>query len=144
MGIALTPCVPVPSLLCVFFGGLRSGSWGHCLASELRTRADSPPSGWSAHFPAALNPLCSLLDGDGSCSLSPPPNPPFLLSCRGLGKERVSQIPGPAVSNINSQHPPETLGKSSGNRTSYIICRSQCKMNTRSPYLRKQLRISRK
>ena len=102
------PC-PQPFLCFLWWhpGGLRSGSWGQGLGSELRSQAASPPSGWTAHFP-----LCFLLrrpstglDGDSSCSLSLPARSSLPAH---PGEGGVSQISGPAVSNIDSQHPWET------------------------------------
>lgn len=111
MGTALIPCVPVPQPPFCFLWwrciGLRSGSWGHRLASELRTRAAAQPSGWVAHphpcppppriltMPFAPYELSGGLDGASSCILSPHPNPPFPLPCRGwirctLEKDRVA------------------------------------------------------
>ena len=62
MGIALTPDVPDPQPPFCFLWwcpvGLRSGSWGHCLASKLLTRAASQPLGWVANpqpHPPTLN-----------------------------------------------------------------------------------------
>lgn len=137
MVTALTPGVPVHRLLCV-----SCQPEVRVMETLTHLRAQSPsslPTLWLDHpfpLPTPQFPTKSLLltevsrglDGNSSCSLSPPPNPPFLLPCRGL-EDRVSQVSGPAVSNIESQHPPGRLGKSSGSRTSYIIC----KMNVRGP-----------
>lgn len=121
METALTPCVPVPRPLCVLRWhpvGLKSGSWGHRLGSELRTRAAL----WLGHpFLPHTHPriptkplVLTEMSGDWMRMLlqpfpAPRSSPPAALQRLGGGRSE----PNPRPSCLQHQFPasPREAGK---------------------------------
>lgn len=102
---ALIPYVSVPQPPFCFLWwcpvGLRSGSWGHCLASELRTRAASPPLGWAARTRPPLNSHDAIVPYESSGGptgwgqfLQPLPTPPPKSSLPAALQRPDTMYPG--------------------------------------------------